>query len=127
MDEASRSAAADSAAEWLTGLSAQVRALGDADAAAREQALGLLLELRGVLEGADMRFLGSVKELVRDGVRLFEMNTRDVRERSGSALQGSLMAIPEALTALHEELSRAIRPARPRTPADSGGPGLTRI
>jgi hypothetical protein len=48
-------------------LSAQVRALGDADAAAREQALDLLLELRGVLEGADMRFLGSVKELVRDG------------------------------------------------------------
>ena len=66
MDEASRSAAADSAAEWLTGLSAQVRALGDAAAAAREQALGLLLELRGVLEGADMRFLGSVKELVRE-------------------------------------------------------------
>ena len=106
MDEASRSAAADSAAEWLTGLSAQVRALGDAAAAAREQALGRLLELRGVLEGADMRFLGSVKELVRDGVRLFEMNTREVRERSGSALQGSLMAIPEALAALHEELSR---------------------
>lgn len=108
--QASRSAAAASGAEWLTGLSAQVRALGDADPAARARAFGALAELRGVLEGADMRFLGAVKKLVRDGVRSFEMHPRDVRERSGPVLLSALTAIPAALAALHEELSMVIRP-----------------
>jgi cytochrome b involved in lipid metabolism len=126
IDDASRSAAAASAAEWLTGSSAQVRALGDADPAAREQAFAGLAKLRGVLEGADMRFLDAVKKLVRDGVRCFEMNPRGVRERSGSALLDALMAIPDALAALHEELSTAIRPGPPRPAADPGRPGSAR-